>query len=109
MPFEPGQPKTGGRREGTPNRATAEFKGFWQQFLSSTEYRDSLKRRMLDGKADHMERYVAELLYGRPRQESEGDDEGHVTIIVQGRPQAPTVISCTTHEIEDHASRSEEE
>jgi hypothetical protein len=82
MPFEPGQPKIGGRREGTLNRATAEFKGFWQQFLVSTEYRDSLKRRMLDGKADHMERYVAELLYGRPRQEIDMNADKSLTIIV---------------------------
>ena len=82
MPFEPGQPKIGGRREGIPNRATAEFKGFWQQFLASTEYRDSLKRRMLDGKADHMERYVAELLYGRPRQEIDMNADKSLTILV---------------------------
>jgi hypothetical protein len=82
MPFEPGQPKIGGRREGIPNRATAEFKGFWQQFLASTEYRDSLKRRMLDGKADHMERYVAELLYGRPRQEIDVHGDKSITVIV---------------------------
>ena len=86
MPFEPGQPKTGGRREGTPNRATAEFKDFWQKFLASTEYRDSLKRRLLDGKADHMERYVAELLYGRPRQELDVTRNEGLRVFVYGEP-----------------------
>lgn len=99
MPFEAGQPKFAGRRKGTPNRATAEFKGFWQQFLASTEYRDSLKRRMLDGKADHMERYVAELLYGRPRQDV--NDDGHVTIIVQG--STPPPVLEVRPALEDHA------
>ena len=47
--------------------------------------------------------------HGRPRQEIEGNDEGHVTIIVRGRSPEPTVIPGTAHEIEDHASRSEEE
>ncbi len=69
MPFEKGREKTGGRQMGTPNQATAEFKEFWQQFFESEEYRENLKTRLLAGRADHMERYAAELLYGRPRQE----------------------------------------
>ncbi len=96
MLFEPGQPKTGGRREGTPNRATAEFKGFWQQFLSSTEYRDSLKRRMLDGKADHMERYVAELLHGRPRHEISVKGDQSLTVIVNRGGHAVDVQPALT-------------
>jgi hypothetical protein len=47
--------------------------------------------------------------HGRPRQEIDVNDEGPVTIIVRGRSHEPTVISGTAHEIEDHASRSEEE
>jgi hypothetical protein len=69
MPFETGREKTGGRKAGTPNRATAEFKEFWQEFFESEIYRDNLKERVLAGKADHMEKYAAELLHGRPRQE----------------------------------------
>ena len=37
---------------------------------------------MLDGKADHMERYVAELLYGRPRQEIDVKGDQSLTVIV---------------------------
>ena len=101
MPFEPGQPKIGRSREGTPNRATAEFKGFWQQFLASTEYRDSLKRRMLDGKADHMEQYVAELLYGRPRQELDLTHNEGIRVVVYGSQPGP--VLDVQPALEDHS------
>ncbi|UVT20111.1 MAG: hypothetical protein H8K03_20420 [Nitrospira sp.] len=74
MQFAKGREKTGGRQMGTPNRATVEFKEFWQEFFESEAYRESLKERVLEGKADHMERYAAELLYGRPRQEISMED-----------------------------------
>ena len=83
MKFEPGRAKTGGRREGVANRATAEFKEFCQQFLESAEYRANLQGRILTGRADHMEKYMAELLHGRPKQELDMNKEG-VTIIVEG-------------------------
>ena len=90
MPFEKGREKTGGRELGTPNRATAEFKKFWQEFFESKEYRTSLKRRVLDGKADHMERYAAELLYGRPKMEIEIDSS--LTVILNKPGQLPVVM-----------------
>ena len=83
MKFEPGRAKTGGRREGVANRATAEFKEFCQQFLESAEYRANLQVRILTGRADHMEKYMAELLHGRPKQLDLSKNEG-VTIIVEG-------------------------
>ncbi|UVT20047.1 MAG: hypothetical protein H8K03_20085 [Nitrospira sp.] len=103
MPFEKGREKTGGRQMGTPNQATVEFKEFWQQFFESEEYRENLKTRLLAGKADHMERYAAELLYGRPRQEISVEDNAlSITInrgLVGDRPQNGPVL------IEDQATR----
>ena len=98
MPFEKGRGKTGGRELGTPNRATAEFKEFWQEFFESEEYRASLKRRVLDGKADHMERYAAELLYGRPKTEIAVDSG--LTIVLNKPGQSPVVMSGAPMAIE---------
>lgn len=89
MPFEKGHEKIGGRELGTPNRATAEFKEFWQEFFESEEYRQNLKQRLLDGKADHMERYAAELLYGRPKMEIAVDSS--VTVVLN-KPGQPAIV-----------------
>ena len=98
MPFEPGQPKIGGRKEGTQNRATADFKAFWQQFVASAEYRNNLQRRILDGKADHMEKYVAELLHGRPRQEVDMTQSEGIRVLVY----APQPVDMPPA-LEDHS------
>jgi hypothetical protein len=99
MPFEMGREKSGGRQLGTPNRATAEFKEFWQAFFESEEYRMSLKARVLAGKADHMEKYAAELLHGRPRQELDiTKSEGiHVYINRDGNPIAIDALPAIEH------------
>ena len=85
MPFEVGHEKQGGRQLGTPNRATTEFKEFWQQFFESYEYRENLKARLLAGKADHMERYTTELLYGKPKQDISVEDQS-LTVVVNRCP-----------------------
>jgi hypothetical protein len=53
-PFQKGNPG-GGRRKGVPNQATPEIKAFTRHFLQSKEYRQSSKRRILAGKAPHLE------------------------------------------------------
>lgn len=56
-----------GRPRGLPNRATREFKELWASWLESDEYRENLKRRILLGRAPHMESYLAQLVFGKPK------------------------------------------
>lgn len=60
------KPPTSGRRAGTPNKATGEFKQFLRGIFESQEYRDKVKDRILKGKAPDLEKYMLQLLYGKP-------------------------------------------
>lgn len=56
-----------GRPKGVPNRATREFKAFWRCWMDSADYRENVKRRILLGRAPHLESYIAQMVYGRPK------------------------------------------
>ena len=60
--------KTGGRKKGTPNKATKEIKTFARKCLSRPEYIASLKRRLDKGDAPHMETLLHHYAYGKPRE-----------------------------------------
>jgi hypothetical protein len=45
------------------------MKGYWHLFFSSQEFRESAKRRMLRGDAPHLESYLLNKVYGKPREE----------------------------------------
>jgi hypothetical protein len=78
----PGRPKTGGRKKGTPNKATGEIKTFAKQFLESAAYRASLEQRVRAGEAPHMETLLHHYAYGKPKELVEhSGDIGPVTIV----------------------------
>lgn len=89
MKFQRGKPKTGGRQKGTPNRASAEVKMFWGSFFESDGYRENLKGRILRGKAPEMEKYLLQLIYGKPREAvgSYGLDDDRGPSVVVYLPQ----------------------
>jgi hypothetical protein len=62
--FYPG----GGRPKGSLNSATLELKEFWNRFFTSPEYRNAAKKRILDGSAPHLESYLLNKIYGKPRE-----------------------------------------
>lgn len=65
MPFTKGNP---GRPKGALNKATREIKGFARAFLESEAYVTSLQRRLVSGKAPHMETLLHYYAYGKPKE-----------------------------------------
>jgi hypothetical protein len=58
----------GGRPKGSPNRTTKEIKAFAAKFLSSREYIDSAKCRVLKGDAPHLETLWHHYAFGKPKE-----------------------------------------
>src|SRR5262249_41535969 len=65
-PFKTGNPG-GGRRKGAPNKATRNVKEFARDFLASDTYRANVKRRIMGGKAPHMEVLLHHYAFGKPK------------------------------------------
>ena len=85
--FQKGRAKTGGRRRGTPNRATRAVKEFLSEMLDRTDVQAAIRRRILDGDTAAFFKAV-EIVHGKPRQAVEGN-------------QASKVVYCWAGELED--------
>ena len=72
-----------GRPKGLPNKATREVKDFGEKFFKSKKYRDSLKTRILEGKAQQLEIHLMNLTYGKPKEQVEISDLREVPESVQ--------------------------
>lgn len=57
----------GGRPKGVPNKTTVESREFADRILSDPAYVVSLRRRVLAGKAPHMETLLAQYRWGKPK------------------------------------------
>ena len=69
MPQLPAAYKPGpGRPKGSQNQATKDFKEFWGKVFADPRYLRNLLKRMYRGQANHMESYIAALLYGKPKE-----------------------------------------
>ena len=62
------RPKTGGRKKGTPNKATVEIREASRTLVEDPEYRASLRQRLKRGQAPHMETLLHHYAYGKPRE-----------------------------------------
>jgi hypothetical protein len=68
MPFQPGQSgNKAGRPKGAINKSTRAMKEFLQ-WLDSEEYRDNAMRRILKGKAPHLEVLWHHYHAGKPKE-----------------------------------------
>jgi hypothetical protein len=67
--------KTGGRKRGTPNKATREIKAATAAFLSSPAYVAAAKKRILKGEP-HLETLWHHYAFGKPKE----------TVAIEGKP-----------------------
>lgn len=59
--------KTGGRRVGTPNKATREIRDAARRLLEEPAYLRSVRARLLEGKAPQLEVLLHHYAYGKPK------------------------------------------
>ena len=59
--------KTGGRRAGTPNKATLEIRDAARRLLKDPAYLRSVRARLLEGKAPQLEVLLHHYAYGKPK------------------------------------------
>lgn len=67
-----------GRKPGIPNKATLEIKDASRKLVEDPAYVLSLKRRLVAGKAPHMETLLFHYAYGKPKDTTE--HEGAMTL-----------------------------
>lgn len=84
MAFRKGKPKTGGRKAGTPNKATAEIKDVARSLLEDPAYQAKLKQRLRDGKAPQIEALMYHYAYGKPKERFEVSKEMTLEELVLG-------------------------
>jgi len=85
--FRKGRAKTGGRRKGTPNRATRAAKEFLAELLDRPDVQDAILDRILKGDTNAFFKAVEHVI-GKPRQAVEVN-------------QASKVVYCWAGELED--------
>jgi hypothetical protein len=79
-----------GRPKGAPNRATRDIREFSRETLERPEYIHSLRQRIDEGKAPHMETLLAHYAYGKPKD----------TLVVEDAP--PPLVVVLSHEPDRH-------
>jgi hypothetical protein len=80
--FRKGRSKTGGRRRGTPNRATRAVKEFLSEILDSADVQDAIEQRILKGDTTAFFKAL-EMVHGKPRQAVELAQDGPTELVVR--------------------------
>jgi len=84
MAFQKGKPKTGGRKAGTPNKATVEIKEFAQSILEDPLYQKRLRNRVIQGNAPQIEVLLFHYAYGKPKEAFTGERSWTLEELVLG-------------------------
>jgi hypothetical protein len=79
--FRKGRAKTGGRRKGTPNRATRAVKDFLSEILNRADIQDAIQKRILNGDTSAFFKAV-EIVHGKPRQALEVNQDIAAKVVV---------------------------
>ena len=71
-----------GRPKGSKNKGTAAMIAVWQEFLGSDRYLGNARKRVIAGKAPHLEVYWHNKLIGKPveRIEHSGPEGGPIQV-----------------------------
>lgn len=64
--FKPDHKGTGGRPKGSLNKLTRDAREFAREIIRNRRYLKSLLRRLISGRAPHMEPLIFHYAYGRP-------------------------------------------
>jgi hypothetical protein len=72
------------RPKGSLNKATREIREVSRRLLADKEYQASLRRRLIDGDAPHMETLLHHYAWGKPKDTTvvEGEDGESPTVTV---------------------------
>ncbi len=85
--FQPGHKKLGGKKKGTPNKATVEKNLLTRaaDWINGEPYFANVKQRVERGRAPHMESYFAQRLHGRAVEQVElsGNARKPVKIVIE--------------------------
>lgn len=101
MAFAKGKVKTGGRKAGTPNKATAEIKDLARSLLEDPVYQTKLKQRLRDGKAPQIEQLLYHYAYGKPKEQFEATKETTLEELVLGSMEEEKRGNATSSNKED--------
>ena len=109
MPYQKGQSgNRRGRPRGAVNKATRAIKDLSGGLLGDAQYQASLKKRLIAGKAPHMEVLLHHYAHGKPKETvrvEEQPAELRVTILrnradIQALMGAPDVDALTDDDVE---------
>jgi|CXWL01.1.fsa_nt_gi hypothetical protein len=87
-----------GRPKGCQNKATIEIKQFAHRFVTNKNYLRKLRLRVNDGTAPHMETLLWHYAYGKPKEEEEGKNDKHVTIMIVQHTPSESVKTIVVNE-----------
>lgn len=84
---KPGSPKTGGRKAGTPNKATADVKSLAQKYAPAALEELARLAREAESEAARVAaiKEILDRAYGKSRQPIDGDGEGGLIKILMVR------------------------
>jgi len=93
-PFEPGN---AGKPRGARNKVTREIAAYARDFLESADYRASAHRRVLAGRAPHLETLLHHYAFGKPVERVQVDETRQVpelrVLVLDSYGDAPALPS----------------
>jgi hypothetical protein len=106
--FRKGRTKTGGRRRGTPNRATRAVKEFLSEILNQADVQDAIRDRILKGDTSAFFKAI-EIVHGKPRQAVEVNQALAGGLVVRWQDDLATRLKAGRRRVADGRSGSKDD